>query len=106
MTLTPSILLYYPFLNASRATVTTTNVRMATVSVPPKASLLGIPREVREKILKHSFKGSLVKIDLPGRIAITTAFQHDIIAACKQLHAEGQNLLIAATTLFVVYAPT
>lgn len=79
---------------------------MATVSVPPKASLLGIPGEIREKILKHSFKGSLVKIDLPGRIAITTAFQHDIIAACKQLHAEGQNLLIAATTLFVVYAPT
>ena len=38
-----------------------------------------------------------------GRVDITTAVQHDIIATCKQLHAEGQDLLIAATTLFIVY---
>lgn len=77
---------------------------MATVTVPPQASLLGIARELREKILKHTFKGSLVKINR-GRLDITTAVQHGIILVCKQLHAEGQDLLIAATTLFVVYRP-
>ena len=83
--------------------MTTIDVSMAIVYVPPHPSLLGIPQELRQKILKHLFAGSLVKISAPQRLGITTNLQPDVVAACKQLHVEGQDLLIAMTTLYILF---
>ena len=72
---------------------------MAANTVPPRACLLGLASELRQKILKHVFAGSLVNIGGPESRKVTSLLQTSILATCRQLLLEGQDLLTSATTL-------
>ena len=80
-------------------------IRMEVTDVPSRTSLLGIPIELREKILENVFTASSVEIGGSSPPEIATNLCSGIITACTQLHAEGQHLLTAATTLTIYDDP-